>query len=92
MSCMKRAQQDLTRKMVFLTGPRQVGETSLALAIAEEQEQFVYLNYDNFFNREVICRAVWLPETRLLIKIEPVSMLEIKLSDSKISPTLRYFH
>ena len=69
---MKRTQQDLiskdlTRKMVFLTGPRQVGKTSLALAIAAEQEQSVYLNYDNFSHREVIRRAAWLPETRLLI-------------------------
>ncbi len=72
MSAMKRAQQDLvskdlTRKMVFLTGPRQVGKTSLALAIAAEQEQSVYLNYDSFSHREVIRRAAWLPETRLLI-------------------------
>ncbi|MEE9424708.1 MAG: AAA family ATPase [Methylococcales bacterium] len=39
--------KDLSRKMVFLTGPRQVGKTSLALAIAEEYEHAVYLNYDN---------------------------------------------
>lgn len=72
MSAMKRSQQDLiskdlTRKMVFLTGPRQVGKTSLALAIAEEQEHAVYLNYDSFPHREVIRKAAWLPETRLLI-------------------------
>ncbi len=69
---MKRIQQnlvskDLTRKMVFLTGPRQVGKTSLALAIAEEHELSVYLNYDNFTHREHIRKAAWLPETRLLI-------------------------
>jgi len=69
---MKRIQQDLvsrdlSRKMVFLTGPRQVGKTSLALVIAEQQEQSVYLNYDNFSHREVILKAAWLPETRLLI-------------------------
>lgn len=69
---MRRAQQDLVsrdlaRKMVFLTGPRQVGKTSLALAIAEEQERSVYLNYDNFSHREVIRKAAWLPDTRLLI-------------------------
>lgn len=69
---MKRVQQDLIsrdlkRKMVFITGPRQVGKTSLALAIAEEQEQTVYLNYDNFSHREVIRKEAWLPETRLLI-------------------------
>ena len=59
--------KDLSRKMVFLTGPRQVGKTSLALAIAEEYEHSVYLNYDNFDHREVIRKAAWLPETSLLI-------------------------
>ena len=69
---MKRAQQaliqkDLSRKMVFLTGPRQVGKTSLALAIAKEYERAVYLNYDNFSHREVIQQAAWLPDTQLLV-------------------------
>lgn len=69
---MKRVQQelirrDLARKMVFLTGPRQVGKTSLALAISEEFVNPVYLNYDHFTHREVIHKANWLPETELLI-------------------------
>ncbi len=69
---MKRVQQDLimkdlTRKMVFLTGPRQVGKTSLALAIAKQYQHSVYLNYDDFSHRDVIRKAAWLPETRLLI-------------------------
>ena len=28
----------------------------------------------------------------LIVENKPVSMLEIKLSDAEISPTLRYFH
>ena len=69
---MKRVQQDLIlkdldKKMVFLTGPRQVGKTSLALAIAEEFTRPVYLNYDSFEDREIIRRSSWLPETELLI-------------------------
>ena len=72
MSVMERIQQelvrrDLARKMVFLTGPRQVGKTTLALAISEEFENPVYLNYDHFAHREVIHKANWLPETELLI-------------------------
>ncbi len=72
MSGMKRVQQelikrDLSRKMVLLTGPRQVGKTSLALAISEEFVNSVYLNYDHFAHREVIHTANWLPETELLI-------------------------
>ncbi|HBS27580.1 MAG TPA: hypothetical protein DD827_10765 [Gammaproteobacteria bacterium] len=69
---MKRTQQDLvlkdlSKKMVFLTGPRQVGKTSLALAIAEEYASSVYLNYDNFSHREIIKQMDWLPDTRFLI-------------------------
>ncbi len=69
---MKRLQQeiivrDLERKMVFITGPRQVGKTSLALAIAEGFERSVYLNYDNFSHRDIIHKADWFPDTRLLI-------------------------
>ncbi len=72
MSGMKRMQQelikrDLAHKMVLLTGPRQVGKTSLALAISEEFVNSVYLNYDHFAHREVIHTANWLPETELLI-------------------------
>jgi predicted AAA+ superfamily ATPase len=69
---MKRAQhelikKDLEKKMVFLVGPRQVGKTSLALAIAKEYERAVYLNYDNFADREIIKEAAWLPESQLLV-------------------------
>ncbi len=69
---MKRSQQeiivkDLTEKMVFITGPRQVGKTSLALAISDNFEKSLYLNYDNFPHREVIRNAAWLPDTKLLI-------------------------
>lgn len=67
---MKRTQQalilkDLSKKMVFLTGPRQVRKTSLALAIAEEYTASAYLNYDNFSHREIIKKMAWLPDTHL---------------------------
>ena len=69
---MKRAQQDiivkdLARKMVFITGPRQVGKTSLALAISDGFEKSLYLNYDNFSHRDIIHKADWIPDTQLLI-------------------------
>ncbi len=69
---------DLSRKMVFVTGPRQVGKTSLALALAGDMEKSVYLNYDNFSHREIIHQAAWLPETRLLILDELHKMPEWK--------------
>lgn len=69
---MKRFQQDiitrdLAKKMVFITGPRQVGKTSLAQAIGAGVDKSVYLNYDNYSHRDVIRQSAWLPDTRLLI-------------------------
>lgn len=59
--------KDLLRKMVFLTGPRQVGKTNLAKTIAAKYPSSVYLNYDNFADREIIRTLAWLPTTSLLI-------------------------
>lgn len=69
---MKRIQQkfimqDLSKKMVLLIGPRQVGKTFLAQEIAKEFQKSVYLNYDFFEHRDIIRKAEWLPETELLI-------------------------
>ncbi len=58
---------DLQRKMVFLTGPRQVGKTHLALALLKATANGVYLNYDNLEDRAIITKAVWLPTTELLV-------------------------
>ncbi|WGZ95152.1 MAG: ATP-binding protein [Candidatus Thiothrix putei] len=80
---MKRLQQalisnDLRRKMVFLTGPRQVGKTSIAKAIAAETSSAVYLNYDSFADRAIIHAQAWLPSTHLLILDELHKMAEWK--------------
>ena len=69
---MKRKQQDiiakdLSRKMVFITGPRQVGKTTLALAISKNFSNPLYLNFDNFDHRDIIQKSEWLPDTDLLI-------------------------
>lgn len=60
-------EKDLTKKMVFLVGPRQVGKTRLALMLAKTIEKSVYLNYDNMQDREQIRQTNWLLETQLLI-------------------------
>lgn len=63
----KQIRQDLQKKMVFLTGPRQVGKTWLAQRVAKAAPDSVYLNYDSAGDREIIRSEAWLAKTRLLI-------------------------
>jgi uncharacterized protein len=60
-------EQDLQKKMVFLTGPRQVGKTYLALRLLKNCVRGVYLNYDNPDDRGIISKAAWLPTTDMLV-------------------------
>ncbi|TAL32232.1 MAG: ATP-binding protein [Spirochaetes bacterium] len=60
-------EKDLSKKMVFLTGPRQVGKTWLAKEIARSFEKSVYLNYDRREDREIIRKEAWLEATELLV-------------------------
>ncbi len=58
--------RDLAKKMVFVTGPRQVGKTTLSqLLLKATQGQ--YLNYDVADDRAVISRAAWSPQAKLLV-------------------------
>lgn len=59
--------QDLSKKMVFLVGPRQVGKTWLAKKIGESFENVVYLNEDHGDDRKIIREESWVQETELLI-------------------------
>ncbi len=58
---------DLQKKMVFIVGPRQVGKTWLAKDISKNFKTSVYLNYDNFEDRNIIINQSWLSETELII-------------------------
>lgn len=69
---MERAQKkaiidDLSKKMVFIVGPRQAGKTWIAKNIAESFSDSVYLNYDSIADRERIEKCDWFESTDLLI-------------------------
>ncbi|NCN04970.1 MAG: ATP-binding protein [Spirochaetales bacterium] len=62
-----RIQKDLVSKMVFLTGPRQVGKTWIAKNIAQKTADSVYLNFDNLHDRQAIQEGSWPVKTSLLV-------------------------
>ncbi len=57
---------DLTRKMVFLSGPRQCGKTTLAQEILNEQNG-LYLNFDDPDHRKTILARAWNDEQTLIV-------------------------
>ncbi len=59
--------KDIKKKMVFITGPRQVGKTFLAKQIMTEFQEPQYLNYDNLDDRKIIQNMSWKLNTDLLI-------------------------
>ena len=60
-------QADLPRKLVLLTGPRQVGKTTLARHLGKAAESAVYLNWDVPADRAVLQRQSWPVSSRLLV-------------------------
>jgi predicted AAA+ superfamily ATPase len=59
--------KDLQKKMVILTGPRQVGKTYLAQALIPEFRSPQYLNYDNIVDARIIDAQSWPLQSDLLI-------------------------
>ena len=60
--------EDLTRKMVFVGGPRQVGKTTLAKAIlSSHYPSGRYLNWDYDEDRQDILRKQWSADQELLV-------------------------
>jgi len=57
---------DLQRKMVLLTGPRQVGKTTLCRQMMERFPSSQYLNWDVAADRAILQRQTWGARTRLL--------------------------
>jgi len=69
---------DLATKMVVLTGPRQVGKTTLARQLMSSFESPQYLNWDVLQDRAVLQRQSWNPRAGLLIMDEIHKMREWK--------------
>ena len=57
---------DLQRKMVLLTGPRQVGKTTLCRQMMERFPSSQYLNWDVAADRAILQRQTWGARTRFL--------------------------
>lgn len=62
-----RVRQDLLKKMVVLTGPRQVGKTTLSQQLLREFPGGQYLNFDVPAHRSVIQTQSWRQSAPLLV-------------------------
>jgi uncharacterized protein len=62
-----RVRQDLAKKMVVLTGPRQVGKTTLSRQLVAELSGAQYLNYDVAAHRAVMLAQNWRASAPLLV-------------------------
>jgi predicted AAA+ superfamily ATPase len=62
-----RIRQDLARKMVVLTGPRQVGKTTLSQQLLAEHAGGQYLNFDVPAHRAVLLANGWRQSAPLLV-------------------------
>lgn len=62
-----RVTADLDRKLVILTGPRQVGKTTLARQSMAAQPGAQYFNWDVLADRAVLQRQSWNPQAPLLV-------------------------
>ncbi len=68
--------KDLSKKMVLLSGPRQVGKSYLAWQIMKDYQRPVYLNWDNLQDREVILQQGWSVDTDLLV-LDEIHKMEL---------------
>jgi len=73
-----RVRQDLKQKMVVLTGPRQVGKTTLSRQLVDELAGSQYLNHDVVAHRAVILAQSWRVSAPLLVLDEIHKMRDWK--------------
>lgn len=69
---------DLGRKMVFLTGPRQVGKTTLARSLMAAYPRAQYLNWDVPNDRRILLEQAWSPRAGLVVLDEIHKMRDWK--------------
>ena len=55
---------DLKEKIIMLSGPRQVGKTTISKNLVSS---FMYLNYDSASDRKIISRGEWQRDVELVI-------------------------
>ena len=55
--------EDLKEKMVFISGPRQVGKATIAINLVKEinPASYVYLNWDNAADRQQMIQGTFNP-------------------------------
>ncbi|MDO8579859.1 MAG: AAA family ATPase, partial [Candidatus Omnitrophota bacterium] len=65
----KNIKEDLKEKMVFISGPRQVGKTTMAINLAKEiyPTSYSYLNWDYAGDREQMINGLWRADKKLFI-------------------------
>lgn len=61
--------EDLKEKMVFISGPRQVGKTTMAVNLAKEiyPTSYAYLNWDNAADRRQMVQGLWQADKKLFV-------------------------
>lgn len=83
---------DLDKKLVILTGPRQVGKTTLSRQLLTEKDSFQYLNWDISSDRRILQDGSWSQQVPLLIFDEIHKMPNWKIwlkgiADSRLAQT-----
>jgi predicted AAA+ superfamily ATPase len=58
--------QDLSKKMVFIGGPRQCGKTTLAKSLLKETPG-IYLNWDSLHDKKMILNSGWADDQKLVV-------------------------
>ena len=70
--------EDMKEKIILLSGPRQVGKTTLARQFVESD---MYLNYDSSADRSLIMAQEWSRDVQLVIFDELHKMKKMEVMD-----------